>query len=133
MHFVAFWYVLYLDQTKITTLKTSHVVENACVNVMWQLGFMHASCYVQLFVCCYIFAWRLWTCSTEMNDYIPNYRRPSLFADCEFAYSHLKNGHKWLYVKNGLFISEFRIRGPKWRNVSTANNEGNLCFNLFVF
>ncbi len=29
-------------------------------------------------------------------------------------------------VKNGLFICEFKIRGPKWRNVSTANNEGNL-------
>ncbi len=29
-------------------------------------------------------------------------------------------------VKNGLFISEFKIRGPNWRNVSTSNNEGNL-------
>ncbi len=29
-------------------------------------------------------------------------------------------------VKNGLFICEFKIHGPKWRNVSTSNNEGNL-------
>jgi hypothetical protein len=29
-------------------------------------------------------------------------------------------------VKNGLFIYEFKIRGPKWWNVTTANNEGNL-------
>ncbi len=36
-------------------------------------------------------------------------------------------------VKNGLFICEFKIRGLKWRNVSTANNEGNLyCFSLFL-
>jgi len=31
-------------------------------------------------------------------------------------------------VKNGLFIFEFRIRSPKWRNVSSANNERNLYF-----
>jgi len=29
-------------------------------------------------------------------------------------------------VKNGLFIRKFSIRGPKWRNVSTENFEGNL-------
>ncbi len=29
-------------------------------------------------------------------------------------------------VKDGLAIRKFKIRGPKWRNVSTANNEGNL-------
>ncbi len=29
-------------------------------------------------------------------------------------------------VENGLFICEFKISGPKWRNVSTANNDGNL-------
>jgi len=48
---------------------------------------------------------------------------------CKFAYSHrqyvlVKNDN--FLVKNGLFICEFRIRGPKWRNVSTVNNEGNL-------
>ena len=46
---------------------------------------------------------------------------------CEFANSQfkmVKNGN--FLVKNGLFISEFKIRGPKWRDVSTANNEGNL-------
>ncbi len=29
-------------------------------------------------------------------------------------------------VKTGLFICEFKIRGPKWRSLSTANNEVNL-------
>ncbi len=29
-------------------------------------------------------------------------------------------------VKKGLFICKFKIRGPNWQNVSTANNEGNL-------
>ena len=29
-------------------------------------------------------------------------------------------------VKNGLFICKFMIWSPKWRNVYTANNEGNL-------
>ena len=29
-------------------------------------------------------------------------------------------------VKNGLFICEFKIRGPKYQDVSTANYEGNL-------
>jgi len=29
-------------------------------------------------------------------------------------------------VKNGLFICEFSIHGPKWRNVSTTNFEENL-------
>ncbi len=29
-------------------------------------------------------------------------------------------------VKIGLFICEFKICGPKWRSLSTANNEGNL-------
>ena len=33
-------------------------------------------------------------------------------------------------VKYGLFICELRIRGPKWRNVSTANNEGNLYLDI---
>jgi hypothetical protein len=31
-------------------------------------------------------------------------------------------------VKIGLFICEFKIRGPNWRSLSTANNEGNLYF-----
>jgi hypothetical protein len=31
-------------------------------------------------------------------------------------------------VKNGLFICEFEISGPKWRSLSTANNEGNLYY-----
>ncbi len=29
-------------------------------------------------------------------------------------------------IKNGRFIFEFKIRGPKWQNVTTAKNEGNL-------
>ncbi len=29
-------------------------------------------------------------------------------------------------VKTGLFFCEFKIRGPKWRSLSIANNEGNL-------
>jgi hypothetical protein len=28
-------------------------------------------------------------------------------------------------VKNEVFICEFKICGPKWRNVFTRNNEGN--------
>ncbi len=35
-------------------------------------------------------------------------------------------------VKYGLLIGKFRIRGPKWRNISTANNEGNLAVVEFV-
>ncbi len=31
----------------------------------------------------------------------------------------------YFLVKNGLFICEFKIRGSKWRKVSTANNDGN--------
>ena len=58
------------------------------------------------------------------------YRWPSLFAVFLSANSliHIsilvKNDN--FLVKNGLFICEFKIRGPKWRNVSTANYEGNL-------
>jgi len=56
--------------------------------------------------------------------------RPSLFADFSAANSliHIdKIGQNDNFlVKNELFICEFRIRGPKWRNVSTANNEGKL-------
>ncbi len=49
---------------------------------------------------------------------------------CELAYSHWQ---KWQFsVKNSLFICEFKIRGPKWRNVSTANYEGNLYFNYIT-
>ncbi len=52
------------------------------------------------------------------------YMRPSLFADFLFANSLIyigKNGPKWKFFS--LFI---KIRGQKWWNVSTANNEGNL-------
>ena len=60
------------------------------------------------------------------------YRRPSLFADFLSANSliHIsklvKNGN--FLVKNGLFICKFKICGPKWRDVSTTNNEGNLYY-----
>ncbi len=33
-------------------------------------------------------------------------------------------------VKKGFFICKFGIWGPKWRNVSTSNNEGNLYMHL---
>ncbi len=56
--------------------------------------------------------------------------QPSLFAD--FLSANLlihidEKGPKNNFpVKIGLFIYEFKIRGPKWRSLSTANNEGNL-------
>ncbi len=37
-----------------------------------------------------------------------------------FTLSKVVQNNNFL-VKNGLFIREFRIHGPKWRNVSTAN------------
>ena len=43
---------------------------------------------------------------------------------CLFAF---QNWSKDIFLDtNGLFICEFKILGPKWRNVSTANNEGKL-------
>ncbi len=57
------------------------------------------------------------------------HRRPSLFVDFLAANSlihiskNCQNGY--FLVKNWLFVCLFKIRGPKWRNVSTANNEGN--------
>ncbi len=36
-------------------------------------------------------------------------------------------------VKNGLFICKFKIRGPKWRNVSTTNNKGNLYYRTIYY
>ncbi len=69
---------------------------------------------------------------------ITQYRRPSLFAIffiCEFAYSHWKKmaQNDNFPVKNGLLICEFKIRGgPMWRNLSTANNEGNLYLPLLI-
>ena len=54
----------------------------------------------------------------------------SLFADFLSANSliHISKLVKYdkFLVKNGLCICKFRIRGPKWRNVSTANNERNM-------
>ncbi len=54
------------------------------------------------------------------------YRRPSLFAIFLSANSLIHIGklvqNDNFPVKNGLFICDFKIRGPKWRNVSTANN-----------
>ena len=44
---------------------------------------------------------------------------------CLFTLVKLVQNDNFL-VKNGLFICKFSIRGPKWRNVSTANYEGNL-------
>jgi len=49
---------------------------------------------------------------------------------CNFAYLHWQ--HDNFLVKNGLFICKFRIRGPKWWNISTANNEGNLYVQLIL-
>ncbi len=40
--------------------------------------------------------------------------------------------NKNFLVKNGLFICEFKICGPKCRSLSTANNEGNLYFGLLA-
>ncbi len=46
---------------------------------------------------------------------------------CEFAYSHWNIDPKWqFYSQKWTFFCDFKIRGPKWRNISTANNEGNL-------
>ena len=58
------------------------------------------------------------------------YRQPSLFAVFLSANSliHieklLKNAD--FLVRNGLFICKFSIRGPRWRNLYTANNEASL-------
>jgi hypothetical protein len=64
-----------------------------------------------------------------------NYRWPSLFADFLFANSHNyigKNGPKLQFSSQKLtFYLRIKILGPKWRNVSTANNKGNLYF-LFI-
>ena len=47
---------------------------------------------------------------------------------CKFTHSHFKIGQNGNFlVKNGLFICKFK-NGPKWRDVSIANNEGNLYF-----
>ena len=57
------------------------------------------------------------------------YRQPSLFAVFLSANSliHieklLKNAD--FLVRNGLFICKFSIRGPRWRNLYTANNEAS--------
>ena len=61
------------------------------------------------------------------------YRQPLLFEyflsmDSLIHISKLVKNDNFL-AKNGLFICEFRIRGPKWRNVSIVNNEGNLYYN----
>jgi hypothetical protein len=32
--------------------------------------------------------------------------------------------------QNEHFICEFKIGGPKWRNISTANKEGNLYYQI---
>ncbi len=46
---------------------------------------------------------------------------------CDFAYSHLKKGSKWQFSSQ-FFIFEFKIRGLKWWNISTENNDGNLYY-----
>jgi len=56
----------------------------------------------------------------DANTGSPRYSRTRLFT-----FTKLVKNDNFL-VKNGLFICEFRIRGPNWWNVSTANNEGNL-------
>ena len=60
------------------------------------------------------------------------YKRPLLFADFLSVNSliHISKlvQNDNLLFKNGFFIYEFRIRGSKWRNISTANNEGNLYY-----
>ncbi len=44
-----------------------------------------------------------------------------------------KNGQdEYFPCKNGTFICELKILGPKWLNVSTANNEGKLYSNFFL-
>ena len=52
---------------------------------------------------------------------------------CKFTYS-LRQAillkHANFIVKNGLYISEFSIHNPKWRNISTANNKGKLYFKI---
>jgi len=65
-----------------------------------------------------------------MEQLTRKYRRPSLFEDFLSANSiiHIeKNAQKWQFFSQKMtFIIEFRDYGPEWRNVSTANNEGNL-------
>ncbi len=60
---------------------------------------------------------------------------PRLFVDFLSANSLIHIGktvqNDSFPVKNGLFIFKFKIRGPKWRNVSTANNEVNLYYESF--
>ncbi len=47
----------------------------------------------------------------------------------------MKNDLKGQFCsQNGLYICEFKIHGPNWQNVSTANNEGNLyCKNKNIY
>ena len=55
----------------------------------------------------------------------PHYLRTFYLQIRSFTFAKLVKNAYFL-VKNGLFICEFSIRGPKWRDASTANNEGNL-------
>ncbi len=68
----------------------------------------------------------------KIDQFLNTGGRPSLFADFLSANSLIHIGKMVqkdnFLVKNGLFICEFKIRGLKWRNISTANNEGNLYF-----
>ncbi len=63
------------------------------------------------------------------------FRRPSLFADFLSANSLIHIEKRVQYnnfpVQIGLFIYNFKIRGPKWQFLSTANNEGNLYAQFF--
>jgi hypothetical protein len=60
---------------------------------------------------------------------VPHYFRTFYLQICLFTLTKMAQNDNFP-VKNDLFICEFNIRGPKWRNVSTANNEGNL-YSLF--
>jgi hypothetical protein len=70
-----------------------------------------------------------------------NYMWPSLFADFLSTNSliHISKNCQNDHFPVRLFISEFKVRGPNWWSISTANNEGNLnatsiyLHNNFVF
>ncbi len=53
------------------------------------------------------------------------YLRTRLFTSAKMV-----QNNKFL-VKKGLFICEFKIRWPKWQNLSITNNEGNLSIILW--